>query len=313
LEEQRRILAEEAFLGLALGVDLASADINLAEARLNIASLELDLAEMERQFAELLGLETLPLLSERVDINRTIALPSAAATGALARERNPDLIEARFSITKKQAELKYITHSWIPSFRLAGNFGLTGQQYPLTRYNWSVGINVEFSSPWFQNRIGTQMGWEPALPSQGLFDRTAMVQNSFTPLPDPAASYGRRQAELALSLERENYALVFERIGRVAENAVRKCALAEQKRVLAIQAASLGRERCRIEEIRLELGQITRITLMEAMIEQTQKEIAMVEAAIALLEAERELENFLDLKPGELSTFASTVQTRGTL
>jgi hypothetical protein len=300
LEEQRRVLNEEVLLGLALAVDLANADLNLADARLNIYSLQLDIAEMERQFVEILGLESLPVLTEKVDINRSITLPIAAAAEALARERNPDLISARFSITKKQAELKYASNSWIPSFRLTGNFGLTGQQYPLTRYNWSVGINIEFSSPMFQSRIGVQAGWEPP------YDRTAAVQNSFTPLPDPAAQLNKNQAMLALALEQEKYNTILERIGRMAVTAVEKCALAEQKRILSLEASALGKERCRIEEIRLNLGQITRLQLMETFIEQSQREIAAIEAATTLLEAERELERFLDLRPGELSAFAAS-------
>jgi outer membrane protein TolC len=301
LKEQRRILNEEVLLGLALPVDLASADISLSEAKLNIISLKIDLGESERQFAELLGLENLPELTEKININRSAVLPLPAAAEALARERNPDLIEAQFSITKKQIELKYVSNSWIPGIRLAGNFGVTGQHYPLTRCNWSVGINVDFSNPWFQNRVGIQAGFEPP------YDKSASVQNSFTPLPEPASGYGKKQAMLALALEHEKYAVVQERIGRIAANAVEKCLLAEQKRLLTIEAASIGSERCRIEELRLELGQITRLTLMETLIEQTQREIAVVEAAVALLEAERELEKFLDLHPGELAVFAASL------
>ncbi|MCL2765841.1 MAG: TolC family protein [Treponema sp.] len=306
LEEQRRIMDEEALLGLALNVDLASADINLSNARLDIFSLQLDLYEMEKQFAELLGLETLPVLSEKIDINRSLVLPAAGAAAVLAKNQNPDLADARFSIAKKQAELHFISSSWVPSLRLNGNFGLTGQRYPLTRYNWSVGISLEFSNPWFQNRFGAQTGWEPSSPGQ--YDRTAMIQNSFTPLPDPAASYGMTQARLALELEREKYSAILEQIGRVAHNAVEKCALMEQRRILALEAASIGSERCRIEEIRLGLGHITRLKLMETLIEQTQREIAAAEAATALLEAERELEKLLDLKPGELIKLAAVLQ-----
>jgi hypothetical protein len=42
---------------------------------------------------------------------------------------------------------------------------------------------------------------------------------------------------------------------------------------------------------------------MEARIDYTKSGIAAVEAASALLEAERELEKFLDLRPGELNSF----------
>jgi len=301
LEEQVFILNEEVQLGLALPVDYANAQINLLDAKLNIYSLQLDLIEMEKQFAELLGLESLPTLTERVDIYRTAVLPHASAAAALAKEQNPELIEARYSVTKKRAEVKYLSRSWIPTFRLNGNFGLSGQRYPLTRYNWSVGINIDLSSPWIQNRFGFNAGWEPP------YDRTAMMQNSMTPFSDPSSRFGIKQAKLALTLEQENYATMYDRIGRIASNAVEKCALAEQKRLLALEVAAIGAERCRIEEIRLSLGQITRLKMMETLTEQTQREIAVVEAAIFLLEAERELERFLDIKPGELASFAADI------
>ncbi|MCL2229668.1 MAG: TolC family protein [Treponema sp.] len=303
LEEQRRILSEEVVLGLALPVDLAGADINLANARLEILSLRLELTEFESQFAIILGLDALPELTERVDINRPSVFSSrnairiSAEAANLAREQNPNLIEAQFSIAKRQAEYRFLRNSWIPTLRLTGSFGLSSQRYPLNRHNWSVGLSVDFSSPWFQNRINAQTGGE----SDTL---TAAVQNGLTPLPDPASSYGAQQARLALVLEQEKYDTIFEQTGRIAANAVEKYILMERRRLLSFEAAQIGRERCRVEELRLDLGHITRLKLMEALIEQTQREIAVVEAATALLEAERELERLLDLRPGELAVFA---------
>ena len=300
LGEQRRILGEEVELGLALPVDLLRADLDLAETKLELVSLRADLAEMEKQFAELLGLEVLPELEERVDINRITVLPSAAAASSLAEERNPDLAEARFSIVKKQGEYKYISNSWIPTFKLSGSYGLNGQSYPLTRQTWSLGLSIEFTSPWFQNSAVFQTGWEPP------HDRSAQLQNKFTPLPDPASGLNKHQAALALALEREKYQTAFERIGRSARRGVEKCALAEQKRGFAVEAVALAAERQRLEELRLGLGQITRLDLMETVMEYSQKEIAAVQAAAALLEAERELERLLDLAPGELAAFAAS-------
>ena len=311
LGEQLNILEEEVRLGLSLPVDYANAQINLADAKLDIYSLELDLIEMEKQFLELLGLDTLPELTERVNIERSAILPPPNIAADLAREQNPDLIEARYSITKRRAELKYISRSWIPTLRLTSNFGVSGQTYPLTRYNWSVGINIDLTSPWIQNRFGAQTGWEPSTYDQ--FDRSAAIQNTIYPFHDPASRFNRKQAKLALALEQEKYAVVYERIGRIASNAVGKCVLAEQKRLLALEAVLLGAERCRIEELRLSLGQITRLQMMESLIEQTKREIAVVEAAIFLLEAERELERFLDLKPGELIKFAAEISAQNDL
>jgi outer membrane protein TolC len=299
LSQQRRILAEEVALGLALAVDLAEADLTLASMKIEILSLRSDLAEMEQQYAEILGLDALPELSEKVDVNRAALLPEAGAALRMAQERNPELGEMRYSIFRKQGELKYAARQWIPSFRLQGSFGLTGKAYPLTRYTWSVGLSIELSGPWLQNSFNIQAGWEPP------YDRTAQLQNSLVPAPDPQSALTRKQAEQALVLEQEKYRLAFERAGRAAERGVERCLLADRKRGLALEAQGIAAERFRLEELRLALGQITRLELMEALLQYTQMEIASVNAAAALLETERELERLLDLKPGELAGFAA--------
>jgi outer membrane protein TolC len=300
LSGQLGILEKEVELGLALAVDLAEAELALAEARIEIISLESDLTELELQFAELLGLEELPPLSEKIDVNREVILPSAGASVSLAEEKNPELVEARFSITKRQAELKVVSRSWIPTFKLTGSFGLTGKEYPLTRHTWSVGLNIDFSTPWLQNTSAFQYGREAPR------DQTAALQNNFSPLPNPAASLGKRQAELALDYEREKYSLAFERAGRIVERTLEKCRLADRKRRLAVEAADIALKRYNLEELRLGLGHITRLELMKAHIDCTEKEISAVETALGQMQAERELEKFLDLRPGELATFAGT-------
>jgi outer membrane protein TolC len=300
LSEQRRILAEELRLGRALSLDLIDADISVSEARIELLSLEIELEEAERQFAESLGLEELPLLGETIDTRRKCLLPSPRAARTQAEENSPQLAEARYAVRKKEAELKIVSVSWIPTLRISGSFGLTGQRYPLTRHNWSVGLTLEFSNPFLSSTVSAQAGWEPP------FDRSARLQNTLNPLPDPAEALTVQSAEAALALEKINYETAFRQAGRMAENAVEKCRLLERKRNLALESIELGAERLRLSELRLRLGQLTRLELMEAQLDYTQSEIAAVEAASALLEAERELERFLNLRPGELNHFAET-------
>ena len=300
LDDQLKILEKEVELGMALPLDLAEAELAVAENRIEIITLKSDLVETERQFADLLGLDVLPVLAEKIDINRAALLPSVQASVSLAGEKNPELAEYRFSILKRQEEYRAASRSWIPTFRLNGNFGLSGKEYPLSRYNWSVGVNIDFSGPWLQNTFAFQAGLES--PN----DKTASLQNNASLLPNPAASLGKRQAELALSLEQEKFILAFERTGRFTARTLDRCRLADQKRRIALESIAMASRRYNLEELRLGLGQITRLDLMKAYITCTEKEITAVESAIGLLQAERELEKLLDLKPGELSVFART-------
>ena len=83
-----------------------------------------------------------------------------------------------------------------------------------------------------------------------------------------------------------------------------RCAFLDRKRVLALQALELEGERYRLSELKLELGKLTRVELMEARLDYAAKEVAAVEAAVSLLEGERELERIMGLRPGELSAAA---------
>jgi outer membrane protein TolC len=295
LGEQRRILDRELELGLVLPMDLVEADITVAEAEIEILSLRLDLTEAEQKLAEFLGLEKLPILSERVDIRRSPRLPSPQRARSLAEAGNPDLAAAIHSVERRRVEARYAGLSWLPSVRLIGSAGLNGRQYPLTRHNWSVGVSVDFSSPWLSGSLSGSAGWEPP------YDRTAGMQSAMAPIPDPASSFSAKSAALSLALEQEKYNTAFRDIGRQAERGVEKCGFLERKRAMAVESLEMEGERYRLAELKLELGKLTRVELMEARLDYAKREAAAVEAAVSLLEGERELERLLGLKPGDLA------------
>ena len=298
LDEQRRILQQEADLGMVRQSDLIEADITVALAELEFLSLSMDLEEAEWRLADRLGLERLPFLSERIDTGRSPRLPAPVKVKALAEARNQDLAALRFSIARRQAELRTASLSWVPSLHLTGSFGLSGRHYPLSRYSWSVGLTVNFSSPWISGNLGTSTGRDPP------YDRNARLQQTVVPAPDPGAAYSVRAAELALVNERSRYETASKEIRSAAERGVKKCELLDKRRALAVEAFKLEGEKFRLAELKLSLGEITRLDLMEARLDYAKREAALVEAAAAVLQAERELERLLDLAPGELSAFA---------
>ena len=299
LEEQRRILQRETELGLARRSDLLEAEVTVALAGLEIFSLSMDLEEAELNLAEKLGLKKLPFLSECIDTARSPKLPVPAIVRSLAETRNPELAVLRYSITRRQAELRASALSWVPSLRLTGSIGLSGRHYPLSRYSWSVGLSVDFSSPWISGNLGTSAGRDPP------YDRNARVQQTMTPAPDPGAAFSVRQAELALTYERSRYESALREVLAAAERGLKKCAILDRRRALALEALELEGEKFRLVELKLSLGGITRIDLMEARLDYAKQESAAVEAAAAVLQAERELERLLDLSPGELSTLVN--------
>jgi outer membrane protein TolC len=298
MEEQRRILSREVELGLALSLDLAEADIKVAESKLEILSLGLNLEEAEQQLADTLGAVKLPVLLEDIDYTRQFKSIDPNIARSIAESRNQDLAAAKFAINRSQIEAKAASNSWVPTIKLNGGFSLSGQHYPLNKHNWSVGLSIEFSSPWVSGSVGGSAGWDPP------HDRSARMQNSFSPAPDPAAMFSARNARLALELERSNYNLLFKQLGRKAEQGVEKCGILERKRALAVEILDLEGTKYHLAELNLELGKLTRNELMEARLEYAEKETAAVEAALSLLEAERELERLLNISPGELSVLA---------
>ncbi|MDR0719339.1 MAG: TolC family protein [Treponema sp.] len=298
MEEQRRILSREVELGLALSLDLAGADIKVAESKLEILSLGLNLDEAEQQFADTLGVAKLPELSEDIDYTRQFKPINTSIARSVAESGNQDLAAAKFAINRSRIEAKMASNSWIPTIKLNGGFSLSGQHYPLNKHNWSLGLSIEFSSPWVSGSIGGSAGWEPP------YDRTARLQNTFSPAPDPSGMFSARNAQLALELERSNYKLLFKQLGRRAEQGVEKCVILEKKRALAVEILDLEESKYHLAELNLELGKLTRNELMEARLEYAAKEAAAVEVAVSLLEAERELERLLNIGPGELSALA---------
>lgn len=296
--EQRRILQRELELGLVRPIDLAEAEITVAGTELEIRSLAIDLEKAEWNFAEKLGLEKLPFLSEQIDTERNLILPPPETARSLAESRNPDLAALRYSIAGRQAELRAASLSWIPSLRLTGSFGLSGSHYPLSRYSWSVGLNVDFASPWISGTTGASFGKDPP------HDRNARIQQTVTPASDPASSFSARQAELALRYECSRYETTLKEVRAAVDRGIRQCALLDNKRLLARERMELEKKKFNLAEVRLSLGEIRRVDLIEALLDYSMRESELVDSAALVLQAERELERILDIEPGKLSVLA---------
>jgi len=298
LEEQLKILKAEFQRGLALETDLREAELTRIEAQLDLDKQGVDTEEAERELSELLGLQTLPPLAETIDLEKKTVYPDPEVAGSVGRAVNPQLMVARQGIAKRKAELRALSLAWIPTVKVTGDFSVSGKQYPLTHYAWTLGAVIQVSTPYLSGSLQGSGGMD------GPYDKTARLRSSGEALPDPASGLDVPAAQGALRQEEENYELLMGQVERKIKNAIKLCHLLEQKRDLAAQAVRVGQQKSQLLEVRGTLGQITRLELMKGQIEAGKREEALVSAAVDLLGAERDLEILLDLSPGSLDDFS---------
>jgi outer membrane protein TolC len=302
LEAERRVLAVKLELGMALPAEFAEFDISIADSKIAILMSELELAETEQQFAEMLGMETLPTLIEKIDINRKAIHVNTTEVCSAAQARNPELLSARLAIKEKEEETRLAARSWLPSIKANGSFIVRGSRYPLTQHTWQAGLTLEFDTPFLSGSSGLNFGYE------GRKTKTARLQGQLTPLSNPAGWPALHEPQLTLSLERSKFELLFERTGRNVKIAIERCRFSEEKLLLAKETSRLAEARFALVKVKYDLGQLTGIELLDAQTERIQKEIALAEAAAQLLAEERALEKLMDLRPGELLSFSKDTQ-----
>jgi len=311
LELQYTILEEEYRRGLALQTDLDEAAISIEDSRLNLESLRLELEVARNEFTVLLSLPATPELSDSIDTTRSTLIPRSYEDGLLSQLAqyvltvHPDLIRQRMAIEKLQVQLQNAHRSWWPTLKLTGDFSVLGDRYPLSRYSYSVGLSMEFSGPLLSGSIGGKAGWE------GSTDRTALLQSSTEPIPDPASVFSEESLKAMFSLEQERYHLLLKKIEQQTKKLLQSCIAADDRRLIASRQRALAQKKLSLLETRHSLGQATTLDVMKARIELSSNEIALVEAAVALLEAERALERHLDLESGSLEEFLKSIQGKG--
>jgi outer membrane protein TolC len=294
---EREILVAELRLGMALGSDLVTVDLGIAGMGIEIAESELAVAIAESELAEALGMESLPELTERLERGRPVLGISGDRAAELAAARSPDVVLARHSLYKARAQSRIAQFAWLPSIAFNANGYASGDSFPLTKASWTVGLTVDFSSPLLSGGLGATAG--KALP----FDSTATTSLRMEPFPNPAGAMAARNAALALDLEEERYLATVSGARRSARIAVAEYEKATRKRDICVKALALSETRLALASLRSGLGQSLRTETLEAEMDRATKEVDLVDAALAMVSAEREIEKQLDIPPGALEEF----------
>lgn len=293
--EERTIMDTEAGLGLRTADELLDADINLAGLELETEGSRLDLREVERALAFALGLDALPELTERLDATRPPLSIDEGSFTKLAVERSPQLEIARLSVERRRVEARVAARAWLPTIGIYASGSLNGAEFPLTRYQWNVGLSVSFESPFLRGTLGGTYGRE------GDSVTTARTDYRAEPVPDPAGAVTAASAALAYRFEQQRYRDAVVQIKRSAGAAIERYRLVATHWSLAGSTLALARRKRSLAVLNVELGKSLRSELAAADLEVTSKALDLIDAAAALIGMERDLERILDLEAGALA------------
>ncbi|MBN2554002.1 MAG: TolC family protein [Spirochaetales bacterium] len=263
--EQVVIAEEELSLGEITRLDCM--DIKLA-----VQELEIDLGLL-RQEEDLLEFELKQLLdippagsveltgAINPDFRGMLTIDDPAYYLDRARRSSLELKQRAVEITALQAAVQQARWGWLPSVSTQLELSVAGRQFPLTDPGFSVGVNLDFSTPFIPFRTGFTAG------GRTRDQRSLAAAVSADPVENLDDRLNLRAAKVELQkaeseMERAQQALEYS-IFRQLE---KRSSLLENLH-LEEHRIELQEQRLSIEELMLEIGELTRLEYLESGIE----------------------------------------------
>lgn len=291
------LLEAKRSLGFLTEAEAAEARLKLEMLGLEVERERLNLSEAEAQLAQLLGLEALPPLGDALDPELRALDLHAEPIVELALARSAELNLARQSVERKRLELKAARRQWLPALSLDATLGAGGAELPLRTGSWTLALRLSFEHPWLGASLSAGLGGS----SQA--GKTAQSALGLRAAPEPAAVLGAAAARLALGLEEARLADAAQSVRLGALSAIRRYQSAARAVELARRALALAADGLALAHLRAGLGQATASEVLDAELARAAKEVELVDGCVELLARERELENLLDMEPGQLARY----------
>ncbi|OHD29253.1 MAG: hypothetical protein A2004_09085 [Spirochaetes bacterium GWC1_61_12] len=297
--QQLSLMQIESNLGLTLASDINEAEIKIASLELELDNNLLDLRLAELELTSLLGMESVPAVSESFDLESSRVEVEADLYISMVLARSVDLIAQRQAIQKKLAEIRVYNWSWMPTVSLKATMRVSGASYPLTEFNWNVGLSLDFSLPFLNSTLGVSGGQD------GNDISTMRSSAQIDPLANPAAMLTPQSQLLAISIEQEKLQQMIVSLRRQAQAALERYAIVWQRRQLAAREMALAQTRLAFMQLELSLGKKTRLELLSASLALSEKQLALIDSHLAVLNAERELEKMAEIETGGLALYCA--------
>ncbi len=281
-------------------------EIDLIESQIEIQSLEIEISttqnmylQLSSQFNQLIGLDPKTELSLYPKIDPEYGgIPfeenKKETFYNMALRNNLDLRSAQFELHKAKAQYDIATTSFIPKISLEGTISFAGEQLPLQSPTLSAKINIEF--PFEAIPITASVG----ISSTGT-DQYSRNQTYSAPiLQNMNFLVSQKSATIQVNQSLEKEQMIRDKLFFTIEQQLLDLKQKRSSLKLNRMAYALQKQKLNILETKNRLGEVKELDLLKGNIEYYNQEIAIWEAILELILAERSLEKTLGLGLGKL-------------
>lgn len=286
-KDQLVIAGEEMRLGEI--TDLDYIDIELA-----VQDLEIELAVMKQE-EDILAFE----LKDLLDLEPTITIELTGVINrqfrgmlevqdprfylSYARQNSPDFKQGAAEVAFRRGELQQARRSFLPRVTANLELSVSGEAFPLSEPGYSLGVNLDFSTPIAPLQAGFTTGGRAGEDrSLGMSSTAALAENLAARQTFRSARIGVHKAETEMEELRQNLDHAILHLLERRLNVLDSLRLEERRLVL--------QERRRtIEALMLEVGEITRLRYLQNGIELARQQVEQISRVVALFQLEAAL------------------------
>lgn len=315
LEKQIEISELEYSLGGLTETDLLDIRIRAVQYSLNIQNTEEKLFQSQFKLAELMNIPLINLSPLKGSLNLNYqgiySQKIITETSYISRlkeeaeEFNKELMSYYLKEINAERAVLDSKISWIPKIEANADFNIAGTEYPLNETSFSLGLNFRFNSPLFPGNLSLNAGKSnPEEHNSSINSDISAVDNLEAFIAPSIARNDLYTAKLEIE---EMKRLIAFKVDLLAKSIIlnnQRCAISRKKIILES-------EKLCIENIRVEMGELTRLEYVKSEIRLANHRTELIEAIAALYSNEIELEMSCGIESSSEDSFFSRQFTAG--
>jgi len=286
-EEQITIAEEELRLGEITTLDHVEIVLAVQDLEIELALLKQEEKRLVFEIKELLGIEA----TRVVDLAGTI---NSSFEGLLkveeiqyyidaARRNSYELQRRKSELAARQAALRQAQKSWLPRVSTQAEISISGEGFPLVSPGFSLGLSLDFSTPFIPFRTGITAG------SDAIGERSLGMTSSADVGENLEGVQSVRIARIDLQKTQAGMQSYKQRLEfSVRQQLETRFYLLENLR-LEVEKLQLQIQRHAIQALMLEIGEITRLEYLHSGIELTRMRVEQLSRIVSLFQLETSL------------------------